>query len=195
MATTGIKLKGMRELKLTAEHLRGMDIKTFLERSARFFIASTMRGFITHQASPDGQKWAPNPSWWERTKGNTTPLTGITAGRGLTPDYLTGLYVKGNNRHMKNSLEYNVHAGQGYVVIFYHPDVEERAEANQYGLPGEMPLFTSEGKEVFRRTIKTQKREHMGIAYNWARGLGGKTDDEAIMSEMTQIVDKALGDA
>ena len=173
--------------------LRGMsegDKKDALEAAGQVMILSTQVGY-TKGIDPEGNKWAPNPSWYSQMKGGSSPLTGPTS-KAVQGGRWSGTYEfrEINSIRMRNALEKDV--GSNSVTIRYMPSVNERAKLTQEGGSGTIELVNLKNGNTLSVNVQVQPREHLGIAENYAR-FGGKTDIRHIMDIFEDLVDKSIG--
>lgn len=171
-----------------ANNVKNFDVKGALEDCATIFENSTKAGFIM-QRDPQGKRWARNPLWWERMKGQSTPLVGVTAGTQSKPS--PPWVASGNREHMKNALMHRV--TRTSAIVYYKGSVEDRAAINQAGGITEMEVFHFSRPDIkIIWKVRIQKREHLGIAESFKR-IGGKTDPDHFEEMFLRKIERAIG--
>lgn len=186
--TMRMSLRNLGSVQRLARNIRNFDQKGALEDCATIFENSTKVGYLKH-ITPGGAPWPKNPEWWQKMKGHSSPLTGVTAGGVSKPS--PPWVVKGNREQMKNQLQHKV--SQTTATIFYKRSAAERAAINQRGGITDMEVFhfLNPGIKVTWR-VNVQAREHLGIATRYKR-LGVKTDPEHFEEAFSRKIDKAIG--
>lgn len=176
-------------LNVILEGLSDSELRQALEDAGQVIILSTNVGY-TRGVDPEGNKWAPNPSWYSDMKGGSAPLTGPTS-TSIQGGQWSGSFEfkKINMIRMKNALEKDV--GKSSVTVRYMPSVDERAQATQEGGPGTIELVNKKTGNTVQVNVNIQPRKHLGIADKYAR-LGGKTDIEHIIDIFESMVSAKL---
>ncbi len=179
------------EIQGLFKRISDAEKKQALQDSGTFIIESTHVGYLK-ETSPDGKKWNPNPNWYKQAKGGAATLTGPTSkkihGGPLSTHYE---FASVNKKRMRNALVVRVE-GSEKAYVEYENDVKERASITQYGGESKLILKSTTGKKNIKFSINVTPRPHLGIANKYAR-IGGKTDDEHIVSIFEQMIDKHIG--
>lgn len=182
-----VEIKGDKAVLRLAKNIKNFNTKVALEDCTTIFESSTKAGYM-QQRGPGGEQWPENPEWWQKMKGHSTPLTGITAGGRSKPS--PPWVAKGNKEQMKNQLIHKVTRDE--ATVYYKGEAVERAAINQAGGIAEMTVFHFKNPSIQTVwKINVQKREHLGIAEHFKR-TGGKTDTEHFEDVFVRHIDKTM---
>jgi hypothetical protein len=172
-------------------------VREALEESTQEIIRSIETGFLKGK-SPSGTRWKKNPDWWQNIKGHKKPNIGLN-----TQPFSVFVYPK-SNKHLKDSLVYDIQEGSGGNMKSTITYQESGGNSLAHSTPLKAAILEEGGLHSFKvknkRTgneysymVNVVARSHFGLATNWTRHpFSGKDDVKMVEDIFNEHISEAM---